>query len=64
MGGAGVIVGTTIGLYVLTTICAAIIGVVTSLIFSPFFHVVPSEASEVTPLPFGSSYGVWSSNRK
>lgn len=51
MGGAGVIVGTTIGLYVLTTICAAIIGVVTSLIFSPFFEVVPSEASEVIPLP-------------
>ena len=40
MGGAGVIVGTTIGLYVLTTICAAVIGVVTSLIFSPFFDVV------------------------
>ena len=46
MGGAGAIVGTTIGLYVLTTICAAIIGVITSLIFSPFFHVVPGEETE------------------
>ena len=55
MGGAGVIVGTTIGLYVLTTICAAVIGVVTSLIFSPFFDVVPSgEAdadAEVATIP-------------
>ena len=46
IGGAGVIVGTTIGLYVLTTICAAVIGVVTSLIFSPFFDVVPGAETE------------------
>ena len=50
MGGAGVIVGSTIGLYVVTTICAALIGVVTSLIFSRFYDVVP-HYSDVMPDP-------------
>lgn len=50
MGGAGLIVGSTIGLYVVTTICAALIGVVTSLIFSGFYDVVP-QYSEVMPDP-------------
>mmetsp|Transcript_16321 Transcript_16321/g.35516 ORF Transcript_16321/g.35516 Transcript_16321/m.35516 type:complete len:596 (-) Transcript_16321:332-2119(-) len=37
LGEAGTIVGVTIGLYVCTTICAAIIGVLSSVIFSRYY---------------------------
>ena len=37
MGAAGSVVGTTIGLYVCTTICAAIIGCISSVLFSNLY---------------------------
>ena len=40
LGEAGKVVGTTIGLYVFTTICAALIGIVSSLIFSNYYSIV------------------------
>jgi len=49
LGKVGKIVGTTIGLYVFTTICAAMIGVLVSVIFSQFYHIENDGHAEIVP---------------
>lgn len=43
LGESGAIVGTTLGLYILTTVCASLIGVFMSVIFSNYYSVAPDE---------------------
>lgn len=49
LGETGTIVSTTIGLYVLTTVCAAIIGVVCSLTFEGFYVLMNDQENVVEP---------------
>jgi hypothetical protein len=49
LGEQGTIVGLTIGLYVLTTVLAAAIGSITSVMFSRFYELMNSAPVEVEP---------------
>lgn len=57
LGEAGTIVGVTIGLYLLTTVCASLIGVASSVIFSNFYALQNGLLEGVDPLVrLGCSY--------
>jgi len=49
LGESGVIVGTTLGLYLLTTVCASLIGVLMSVIFSQFYYVEDMAEPQIYP---------------
>ena len=49
LGESKVIVYTTLGLYLLTTICASLIGVFMSIIFDQYYGVVPKIATPLYP---------------
>ena len=49
LGEGGTIVGTTLGLYLLTTVCASLIAVIMSVIFSNFYAVEVEEKPPVYP---------------
>ena len=49
LGKAGSVVGHTIGLYILTTVCAALIGVLSSLAFSTKYDPLEQEDAAVVP---------------
>lgn len=57
LGEAGTVVLMTIGLYLLTTVCASLIGVASSVIFSNFYTLTNGVPDEVDPVVrMGCSY--------
>ena len=50
---------TTIGLYLFTTVCAAVIGVIMSIIFDKYYEVEPEIKPTVYPDVHSSMHSSW-----